>query len=127
MYSAWSVEVAIEMGMRSYLVNYLQISALLFALDHFLENTPKRWQAIALYVELTSSMHDGDHGSEPITECFTHSEEYKRADSFSKRIKCCFQRTPAECKDLSSILRNWYPHVFEHTKQLYSPFLSNPD
>lgn len=114
------------MGMRSYLVNYLQISALLFALDHFPENTPKRWQAIALYVELASSVRD-DHRSELITECFTPSEENERNACRTKRIKCQFQGTPAECKDLASILNKWYPHILEHTKQLYSPFLSNPD
>jgi len=55
----------------------------LFALDHFPENTPKRWQAVALYVEMTSSIRD-DHGSELVTECFTAREEYERADSRSK-------------------------------------------
>ena len=35
------------MGASTFLVNYLQLSTLLFALDHFPDNVPKWWDAIA--------------------------------------------------------------------------------
>ena len=40
------------MGVTSFLVNYLQVAALLFALDHYPENTPRRWEAIAAYTDM---------------------------------------------------------------------------
>ena len=106
------------MGVTSFLVNYLQVSALLFALDHYPENTPRRWEAIAAYIEIMKP----DAGYEEDLETFTLT--YSNAP---KRIKKVFTGSANECQQLAIILKSYYPYLVNNVKQLYRPLLSNAD
>ena len=110
------------MGAQAFLVTYLQVSALLFAVEHFPENTPKRWEAIALYLE-----YHHEQNSDQIFDTFTisHSEA---CNTGSKR-KCSkeiFNGTALQCKELAHILQ-FYPTLYLSLKEQYMPLLSTPD
>ena len=104
------------MGAKAFLVTYLQVSALLFAVDHFPENTPKRWEAIALYLE-----HHHEQNNDQMFDTFTIAHP----DHGSKR-KCSkeiFTGSALQCKELAQILQ-FYPTLYSSLKEQYMPLLS---
>ena len=46
------------MGAQVFIVTYLQLAALLFAMNHFPEGLPKRWFTNSLYVGLCCNRED---------------------------------------------------------------------
>lgn len=106
------------MGITSFVVNYLQLSALLFALDHYPDNAPKRWEAIAAYIELMKPDSDCEQDLETFTLTYSNPP---------KRIKKAFTGTADECKQLTAIIMSCYPYLIDNVKQRYHPLLSNPD
>ena len=106
------------MGITSFVVNYLQVSALLFALDHYPDNVPKRWEAIAAYIELMKPDSDCEQDLETFTLTYSNPP---------KRIKKAFTGTADECKQLTAIIMSCYPYLIDNVKQRYHPLLSNPD
>jgi len=106
------------MGITSFVVNYLQLSALLFALDHYPDNVPKHWEAIAAYIELMKPDSDCEQDLETFTLTYSNPP---------KRIKKAFTGTANECKQLAAIIMSCYPYLIDNVKQRYHPLLSNPD
>ena len=110
------------MGAQAFLVTYLQVSALLFAVEHFPENTPKRWEAIALYLE-----YHHEQNSDQIFDTFTISHpEACNTGSKRKCSKEIFNGTALQCKELAHILQ-FYPTLYSSLKEQYMPLLSTPD
>ena len=108
------------MAITVFAVNYLQLCALLFALDHFPANNPRRWEAIASYIEMLTQKDEDVTGLELFDMYLTQTTATKR----SKRV---FTGSPQECRDLTNIIHTSYPHIISTVKQLYQPLLSNPD
>ncbi len=70
------------MALTSYLVQYLQLSALIFAIEHFPEDTPSRWNAISMYVLQYVALQKSetqDDVIEPMTvNCFRPGQKGKK-------------------------------------------------
>ena len=78
------------MGASTFLVHYLQLSTLLFALDHFPDNVPKWWDAIA---NIFSQCHH---------QCCQIRNKAWIVIPSSTTIKRKFTGAVSECKELQS-------------------------
>ena len=111
------------MAFTKFVLTYLQLSALLFALDHFPENTPKRWEAIALYLDLACRTDQTEYCPEiTLNEILLSSSVPS-----PKSRKVTFSGSPKQCKEIVIILRTFYLVLCESLKKLYAPFISTPD
>ncbi len=114
------------MALTTLLVNYLQLSAFLFGLEHFPNNTPKRWEAISIYLGLLQPSVS-EESEQRIMECFTIECSHSLGNSKGKKKKRQFSGTPNDCKDLEHIITCNHSHVLECIKQQYRPLYSTPD
>ncbi len=107
------------------MLNFLQLSALVCS-GSLSRKYAKRWEAIALYVELSNGVPSGQNELDYFTMEMIGAVQ-DEAGQKAKRAKILFSGTPAHCKDLAAIANNLYPHIIETTKNKYQPLLSNPD
>ncbi len=118
------------MALTAFLVNYLQLSALLHALEHFPENTPKRWDAIATYIALMqpSACSSDNTGMDKVIECCIEEVAIdSKSNTSHKRSKRVFSATTTDCKELTNILQSSYLHIFRAMRDQYQPLYSTPD
>ena len=74
---------------------YLQVAALLFALDHYPENTPRHWEAIAAYIENVKPEASFEEDLETFTLTYSNVPQ---------RIKKVFTGSANECQQLTNII-----------------------
>ena len=101
------------MGSKTFIITYLQLSALIFGLEHFPENTPKRWEAIALYLEHVNN----DSVSDMCTLCVDTDEATDTSSGSRKKTKAAFTGSAQDCKTLAAA----------SLKELYRPLFASPD
>ncbi len=112
------------MALTALLVNYLQLSAFLFGLEHFPNNTPNRWEAMSIYLGLLQTSVSGE-SEQWILECFTI--ECSHSLGKGKKQERQFSVTPNDCKDLKHIITYNHSYVLECIQQQYRPLNSTPD
>ena len=109
---------------------YLQLAALLFAMNHFPEGLPKRWDTVSLYVELCCKKEDSQsldqlnmaHISVEIASDLPGGEP-------RKRMRKSFTGLPQECRQVATILLSNpdYADLCRSTKIFYQQLLCAPD
>lgn len=110
-----------------FVLSYIQLAALLFALNYFPEALPKRWEAIAVYVGLCSQLlsETACRGGTSISV-----EVVDRAgdEQVRKKTRQNFSGSSKECKQVANIINDVkYADVCSSTEFFYKPLLSNPD
>ena len=79
-------------------ITYLELKALTYAVKHFPERTPKRWELIATFV----------------SEATLYREDVSPLLQLSKRGGPTFSPVPSDCQKAHEILLCNYPAVLEH-------------
>ena len=102
------------MAITVFAVNYIHLCALLFALDHFPANNPRRWEAIASYIELVTQKDEDVTGLE-------YFDMFLSQTTATKRTKKEFTGLPQEGRDLTNIIHTSYPYIITTIKQLHQP------
>ena len=91
-------------------LTYLQLAALLFfALHHFPEAIPKRWEAVSMYVQLCCQQQESESlisSAESGSTLVTVEVSSETESSNCKRTRRTFSGKANECKELAAILRS---------------------
>ena len=91
-----------KMGAQVFIMTYLQLAALLFAMNHFPEGLPKRWDTISLYVGLCCNREDSHAQSlDQLNTTHYISVEIvsdSKGQPARKRMRKSFTGSPQECK-----------------------------
>ena len=111
------------MGSKTFIITYLQLSALIFGLEHIPENTPKRWEAIALYLEHVNN----DSVSDMCTLCVDTDEATDTSSGSRKKTKAAFTGSAQDCKTLATALTAHHSMLVASLKELYRPLFASPD
>ena len=116
------------MALQVFVLTYLQLAALLLALNHFPEALPKRWETISIYVGLCSHLlsEDATHQSNPdiLVEVY---EQVEGAEPAKQKKRRKFSGNSKECKEVAAIIRTTrYADMCRTTELLYQPLLSTP-
>ena len=112
------------MGAQVFVLTYLQLAALLFALNHFPETLPKRWETISLYVGLCCQQEVLESGGSLSVSVEVTKES---AEPSKRRTRRSFSGHAKECKEIAAILKTEYALLCTSTEHLYQPLLTAPD
>ena len=89
-----------EMALTSYAIHFLQLSALLFAIEHFPDGTPKRWSVISEYLQQYAAFHncrEKESILDPlVVNCFpsgSHGKKLKIEFDGSIEVRCHYSKS----------------------------------
>ena len=115
------------MASEVYVLTYIQLASLLFALNYFPEVLPKRWETISAYVGLCSQLMTEASSEHSGIVILVESYEEKQ-QPVQKKSRKKFTGKPKECKQVSAtILTSRYADTCSNTKLFYQPLLSSPN
>ena len=112
------------MSAQVFVLTYLQLAALLFALNHFPEALPKRWDTISLYVGLCCKSEKSVSNYSDVVSVSV--EIRSEGEPAKKKTRKSFSGLPNECKYQQFFNVAIMPACYS-TKILYQPLLCAPD
>ena len=116
------------MGAQVFVMTYLQLAALLFAMNHFPETLPKRWDTVSLYVGLCCKNNELQQLDE-LDMAHVSVEIVSDGEPTRKRMRKSFTGSPQECRQVARIIlfNPDYANLCLSTEVYYRPLLCAPD